>query len=54
MISLGEHWEFITAAYAGTGVVVALLIGWTMLSARQAKRRVVELEAARQARRSRA
>lgn len=51
MIDLGQHWEFITAAYAGTIIVVGGLIGWTVYSARSAKARAAMLEAARQARR---
>jgi heme exporter protein D len=51
MIDLGQHWEFITAAYAGTIAVVGGLIGWTVFSARAAKTRVEVLEAARQTRR---
>ncbi len=47
MIELNEHWEFITAAYLGTVIVVGGLIGWTVLAARSAKRRVQALEAAR-------
>lgn len=50
MIALGNHWEFITAAYLGTGLVVFGLIAWTALSARAARARVGVLEAARQAR----
>lgn len=52
MIELGQHWEFIAAAYGGAIALVGLLVGWTAVSARAAKRRVVELEAARPARRS--
>lgn len=52
MIALGEHWEFIAAAYLGTIIVVGGLIGWTAVSARAAKARVEMLEAARQARRA--
>lgn len=51
MIDLGQHWEFITAAYAGTIIVMGGLIGWTVFSSRSAKARVERLEAARQARR---
>ncbi|AEQ53280.1 heme exporter protein CcmD [Pelagibacterium halotolerans] len=51
MIDLGQHWEFITAAYAGTIVIIGGLIGWTVFSARAARARVAMLEAARQARR---
>ena len=51
MIYLGQHWEFIAAAYAGALIVVGGLIGWTAYSARAAKARVAVLEAARQARR---
>ena len=50
MIELGNHWEFVAAAYLGTLLVVCGLIGWTMLSARAARARVGVLEAARQAR----
>jgi heme exporter protein D len=52
MIELGQHWEFLVAAYGGTVLVVGALIGWTAVSARQAKARVETLEAARQARRA--
>lgn len=50
MIALGDHWEFITAAYVGAVLVVGGLIGWTVISARAARARVAVLEAARQAR----
>src|SRR5690606_38742963 len=52
MIELGQHWEFLVAAYGGTVLVVGALIGWTAVSARQAKARVETLEAARQARKA--
>lgn len=50
MIGLGDHWEFIAAAYVGSVLVVGALIGWTAISARAARARVAALEAARQAR----
>lgn len=51
MIELGQHWEFIAAAYGGAAALVGLLIVWTAFSARSVKRRVAELEAARYVRR---
>ena len=53
MIELGQHWEFIAAAYIGTALVVGGLIAGTIHSSRSAKARVEALEAARQARESR-
>lgn len=47
MIELGQHWEFVTAAYVGTVVVVAAMVGWTAWSSARAKARVAELEALR-------
>lgn len=52
MIELGQHWEFIAAAYGGAFAIVAALTGWTIVSAIRAKARVSELEAARAARKS--
>lgn len=52
MIELGQHWEFIAAAYGGAAALIGLLVGWTIISAQSAKRRVQALEAARDARRS--
>lgn len=43
MIALGAHAEFIISAYAGVFIGLAGLIGWTMLAARQTKRRLEEL-----------
>lgn len=51
MIALGDHWEFIAAAYVGAVLVVGGLVGWTLISARMVRARVAVLEAARQARR---
>ncbi|MCD7058392.1 heme exporter protein CcmD [Pelagibacterium xiamenense] len=51
MIELGAHWEFIVAAYLGTVVVVAALVGWTVYDARRTRGRIVELEAKRPRRR---
>ncbi|WP_404401021.1 heme exporter protein CcmD [Pelagibacterium halotolerans] len=47
MIALGAHWEFIVAAYLGTALVVAALIGWTAFDARRTRARIAQLEAAR-------
>ncbi|WP_082561344.1 heme exporter protein CcmD [Devosia sp. Root685] len=43
MIALGAHAEFIISAYAGVFLGLAALIGWTVLAARQTKRRLEEL-----------
>ena len=43
MIALGAHAEFIIAAYIGVFAGLAALIGWTVLAARQTKRRLEEL-----------
>jgi len=50
MIALGQHWEFIAAAYLGSVLVVGGLIVWTALSARAAGARLATLDAARPAR----
>jgi heme exporter protein CcmD len=44
MIALGAHAEFIIAAYVGVFAGLAGLIGWTVLAARQTKRRLEELD----------
>jgi len=43
MIGLGEHAEFIVAAYAGVFLGIAALIAWTILAARGTTRRLKEL-----------
>jgi len=43
MIALGAHAEFIIAAYVGVFAGLAGLIGWTVLTTRQTKRRLEEL-----------
>lgn len=52
MIALGQHWEFIAAAYGGCFVLIAAVIGWTALDARRSARRVKALEAARERQRA--
>jgi heme exporter protein CcmD len=44
MIDLGPHWVFIVSGYAGVAVVVAALIGWTLVNARRARARLAELD----------
>jgi len=43
MIALGDHAEFIIAAYAGVFLGLGLLVGWTVLAARRTTRRLNEL-----------
>jgi len=43
MIGLGEHAEFIIAAYVGVFSGLALLIGWTIYAARHTQRRLKDL-----------
>ena len=43
MIDLGQHAQFITAAYAGVFIGLALLIGWVAYDARRVKARLSEL-----------
>ena len=43
MIGLGEHAEFIVAAYAGVFLGIAALIGWTIFAARRTTSRLKEL-----------
>ncbi len=43
MIGLGEHAEFIIAAYAGVFLGIAALIFWTIFAARRTKSRLKEL-----------
>ena len=43
MIALGAHAEFIIAAYAGVFLGLAALVGWTVIAARQTKRRLEDL-----------
>ncbi|MDB5622552.1 MAG: Heme exporter protein [Devosia sp.] len=45
MIDLGPHALFIVSAYCGVALVVAALIGWTLLDARRTERRLADLEA---------
>lgn len=52
MIELGQHWEFVAAAYGGCLVIVGALIGWTVFDSRRAKARLATLEAARAAQRA--
>jgi hypothetical protein len=52
MIDLGQHWEFIAAAYGGALAIVAALTVWTIVSALRAKKRVAELDEARAARKA--
>lgn len=52
MIELGQHWEFIAAAYIGTALVVGGLVGWTIYDAGRMRARLAVLEAARPARRT--
>ncbi len=47
MIALGQHWEFVTAAYLGCFALVGAAIGWTVFDARRAQTRVEALEAQR-------
>jgi len=53
MIGLGEHWEFVAAAYIGAAVIVIGLSAWTAIASRAARARVAELEAQRERRRAR-
>jgi heme exporter protein D len=43
MIALGAHAEFIIAAYVGVFLCIAGLTAWTVIAARQSKRRLEEL-----------
>ena len=47
MIEIGQHWEFVVAAYLGSLVLVVALVGWTAIEARRARARAAVLEAAR-------
>ncbi|SFV37549.1 heme exporter protein D [Devosia crocina] len=49
MIALGDHAEFILAAYAGVFVTLALVISWTVVAARRTTRRLEELGDTRRA-----
>ncbi len=44
MIDLGPHAIFIVSSYLGAALVVLLLIVWTILSSRQQKSRLAQLE----------
>ncbi|WP_196260283.1 heme exporter protein CcmD [Pelagibacterium limicola] len=52
MIALGQHWEFIMAAYLGCFAVVGALIGWTVLDGWRARARAATLEAQREQQRA--
>ncbi|WP_152662551.1 heme exporter protein CcmD [Devosia soli] len=43
MIGLGEHAEFIIAAYVGVFSGLVVLIGWTIYAARRSQQRLKEL-----------
>lgn len=43
MIALGEHAQFVVAAYAGIFLGLALLIGWIVFDARRVKARLETL-----------
>jgi heme exporter protein CcmD len=43
MIDLGQHAQFITAAYAGVGLGLAALIFWIAYDSRRIRARLVEL-----------
>ena len=50
----GAHWEFVTAAYAATFVIMGALVWASLAQARRARRDLEGLEAARGPRRKRA
>jgi len=52
MIDLGQHAEFIVAAYLGVAALVLALILWVALAARRVRARLAALEAAGLRRRS--
>lgn len=43
MIALGEHAEFIIAAYAGVFIGLGLLIGWIVYDSRRVRSRLETL-----------
>ena len=43
MIDLGQHAQFITAAYAGVFLGLALLISWIVVDSRRVKARLAAL-----------
>ncbi len=43
MIGLGEHAEFIIAAYAGVFIGLGLLIGWSVYDSRRVRARLEAL-----------
>lgn len=43
MIDLGQHAEFIAAAYLGVSFGIALLMVWTLFASRKVSRRLAEL-----------
>ena len=45
MIELGEHADFIIAAYAGVAFVVVGLVGYVAVASRRVKARLAALEA---------
>ena len=53
-MDLGPHATFIIAAYAATGFILALLIGWIAVENRALKRTLAEFEARGITRRSEA
>ncbi len=44
-MDLGNHWEYIVAAYVMAAIVIATLITWVVLDYRGAKRTLADLEA---------
>jgi heme exporter protein CcmD len=43
MIGMGEHTEFIIAAYLGVGLGLLALIGWTAIASRRTRARLKDL-----------
>jgi len=43
MIELGQHAQFIVAAYAGVACGLAALIGWIVFDSRRTRARLAEL-----------
>jgi heme exporter protein CcmD len=43
MIALGDHAEFIIAAYVGVFACTGCLVGWTIYAARRTSKRLREL-----------
>ena len=44
-MNLGPHAFFIVAAYAASGIIVALLVGWIVVEHRALKRTLAEFDA---------